>query len=82
MLAVSTMAVFYATPVMAADTSIEAGDSSITVTDTGNNGKITVEADGTTIGTATKSAIVIGRLIKNKLLPLTVNILHLAVLAL
>ena len=60
MLAVSTMAVFYATPVMAADTFIEAGDSSITVTDTGNNGKITVKADGTTIGTATKSAIVIG----------------------
>ena len=59
-LCASVMAGIYASPVMAADTSIEAGDSSITVTDTGNNGKITVKADGTTIGTATKSAIVIG----------------------
>ena len=58
-LCASVMAGIYASPVMAADT-IEAGDSSITVTDTGNNGKITVKADGTTIGTATKSAIVIG----------------------
>ena len=58
-LCASVMTGIYASPVMAADT-IEAGDSSITVTDTGNNGKITVKADGTTIGTATKSAIVIG----------------------
>ena len=59
-LCASVMTGIYASPVMAADTSIEAGDSSITVTETGNNGKITVKADGTTIGTATKSAIVIG----------------------
>ena len=59
-LCASVMTGIYAAPVMAADTSIGAGDSSITVTDTGNNGKITVKADGTTIGTATKSAIVIG----------------------
>ena len=57
-LCASVMTGIYASPVMAA--AIEAGDSSITVTDTGNNGKITVKADGTTIGTATKSAIVIG----------------------
>ena len=57
-LCASVMTGIYASPVMAA--TIEAGDSSITVTDTGNNGKITVKADGTTIGTATKSAIVIG----------------------
>ena len=57
-LCASVMTGIYASPVMAA--AIEAGDSSITVTDTGNNGKITVNADGTTIGTATKSAIVIG----------------------
>ena len=59
-LCASVMTGIYASPVMAADTSIGAGDSSITVTETGNNGKITVKADGTTIGTATKSAIVIG----------------------
>ena len=57
-LCASVMTGIYASPVMAA--SIEAADSSITVTDTGNNGKITVKADGTTIGTATESAIVIG----------------------
>ena len=59
-LCASVMTGIYASPVMAADTSIGAGDSSITVTETGNKGKITVKADGTTIGTATKSAIVIG----------------------
>lgn len=52
MLAVSTMAVFYAAPVMAGSDCIESNNAAVGVTD---NGEITFTIDGERIGTITKN---------------------------